>query len=245
MDIYAALIKDHMSRFGTTPEDLAVVSAKNHGHAVLNRRAQYRTAMTSAEVLAARTVAWPLTVPMCAPLGDGAAAALVCNDDALDRFDRGRAIHVAASVLGTATDRSAEAYEDHLVARTARRAYEVAGIAPGDVSVAEVHDATAFAEIWQCENLGFCAFGEGAALARSGATTIGGALPLNPSGGLECKGHPIGATGLGQVHEIVTQLRGEAQARQVEGARVGLIENGGGFLGYEEAVAAITILVQA
>lgn len=242
MDVYAALIKDHMQRFGTTPEDLAIVAEKNHTHAVANPLAQYRTPMTVTEVLAARTVAWPLTVPMCAPLTDGAAAALVCRGDTLDRFARDRAVRVAASVLGTGIDRTAEEYKDHLVARTARRAYEIAGAGPEDVDVAEVHDATSFAEIWQIENLGLCAFGEGAELTRSGATSLGGRIPVNTSGGLECKGHPIGATGLGQIHEIVTQLRHEAGPRQVEGARIGLIENGGGFIGVEEAVAAITIL---
>jgi acetyl-CoA acetyltransferase len=242
MDIYASLIKDHMKRFGTTREDLAVVAAKNHRHAVHNPLAQYRVSMTEAEVLAARTVAWPLTVPMCAPLADGAAAVLVCSEDSVARFDPARAVHVAACEIGTGIDRGAEQYQEHLVVRTAWRAYEQAGLGPEDISVAEVHDATAFAEIWQSENLGLCDFGEGAALARSGATTLGGRLPINPSGGLESRGHPIGATGLAQVHEIVTQLRGEAAARQVEGARTGIIENGGGFIGYEEAVAAVTIL---
>jgi acetyl-CoA acetyltransferase len=242
MDIYAALIKDHMQRFGTTPEDLAAVAEKNHAHAAANPLAQYRSPMTAAEVLAARTVTWPLTVPMCAPLADGAAAALVCREDVLDRFEGDRAVRIAASVLGTSIDRAPDDYQNHLVARTARRAYEIAGVGPADIDVAEVHDATSFAEIWQCENLGLCAFGEGARLATSGATTLGGRIPVNTSGGLECKGHPIAATGLGQVYEIVTQLRREAGDRQVEGARVGLIENGGGFIGVEEAVAAITIL---
>ncbi len=242
MDVYAALIKDHMQRFGTTVEDLAVVAAKNHGHAVDNPLAQYRKAMTVDQVLAATSVAWPLTVPMCAPLADGAAAALVCNEDGLRRLQNHRAVRIAASSLGTGTDREADDHAGHLVARTARRAYETAGLGPGDVDVAEVHDATSFAEIWQTENLGLCAFGEGAALARAGATSLGGRIPVNTSGGLESKGHPIGATGLGQVYEIVTQLRGEAGKRQVEGARVGLIENGGGFIGIEEAVAAVTIL---
>jgi len=108
--------------------------------------------------------------------------------------------------------------------------------------VAEVHDASAFAELLQTELLGFCEFGEGGRLAQSGATSLGGRLPVNPSGGLESKGHPIGATGLGQVYELVAQLRGEAGARQVEGARIALAENGGGFYGYEEAVACVTIL---
>lgn len=242
MDIYAALIKDHMQRFGTTAEDLAAVASKNHTHAAHNPLAQYRDPMTVDQVLAARSVVWPLTVPMCAPLADGAAAALVCNEDGLRRLGANRAVRIAASVLGTGTDRGADDYADHLVARTARRAYELAGLGPSQVDVAEVHDATSFAEIWQTENLGLCAFGAGPELVRSGASSLGGRIPVNPSGGLESKGHPIGATGLGQVYEIVTQLRGEAGSRQVEGAAVGLVENGGGFIGIEEAVAAVTIL---
>jgi acetyl-CoA acyltransferase len=126
--------------------------------------------------------------------------------------------------------------------KASKLAYERAGIGPQDISVAEVHDATAIGEIVQSENLGFCEFGAGGALAESGATTLGGRIPINISGGLESKGHPIGATGLGQLHELVTQLRGEAGARQVQGARLAIAENGGGLFGIEEAVCAITIL---
>jgi acetyl-CoA acetyltransferase len=130
----------------------------------------------------------------------------------------------------------------HITAKASRIAYERAGVGPQDISLAEVHDATAIGEIVQSENLGFCEFGAGGALAESGATTIGGRIPINTSGGLESKGHPIGATGLGQLHELVTQLRGEAGARQVAGARLAIAENGGGIFGIEEAVCAITIL---
>ena len=110
------------------------------------------------------------------------------------------------------------------------------------MSVAEVHDATAMGEIIQLENLGFCAFGDGGPISERGETEIGGRIPVNPSGGLESKGHPVGATGIGQIHELVTQLRGEAGARQVEGARIALAENGGGLHGIEEAVATVTLL---
>ena len=130
----------------------------------------------------------------------------------------------------------------HVSALAAQRAYDLAGVGPREVDVAEVHDATAMGEIIQVENLGFCAFGDGGLLAERGDTCLGGRLPVNPSGGLESKGHPIGATGLGQIHELVTQLRGEAGARQVQGARVAIAENGGGLHGIEEAVACITIL---
>ena len=124
----------------------------------------------------------------------------------------------------------------------AKRAYEQAGIGPAEVSVAEVHDATAPGEIQQSEYLMLCGFGEGGPLAQSGATRLGGRIPINPSGGLECRGHPIGATGLAQIFELVTQLRGEAGARQVDDARVGIAENGGGLIGFESAACAVTIL---
>ena len=149
-----------------------------------------------------------------------------------------------ASVVGTGSDRDPARVEEHCTAVAARRAYERAGVGPKDISVAEVHDATAMGEIIQVENLGFCEFGEGGPFSERGETAIGGRIPVNPSGGLESKGHPVGATGLGQVHELVTQLRGEAGARQVAGARVALAENGGGLQGIEEAVACVTILAR-
>lgn len=244
MDVYAAFCRLHMRLFGTTRAQIAAVAAKNHGHSVHNPRAQYRKPFTVEEVLAADPVTWPLTVPMCAPVSDGAAAAVLCTARGLQRSDgiRSRAVRLLASVLQTGTDRQAEDVQAHLTARAARAAYEQAGIGPADLSVAEVHDATAMGEIIQVENLGLCAPGEGGRLAERGETALGGRIPVNPSGGLECKGHPIGATGLGQVFELVTQLRGEAGARQIEGARLAVAENGGGIVGVEEAVACITLL---
>lgn len=138
----------------------------------------------------------------------------------------------------------AEDFTNHITARAARDAYEIAGISPSDVSVAEVHDATAMGEIIQIENLGLVELGEGGPASERGETCIGGRVPVNPSGGLESKGHPIGATGLGQIYELVSQLRGECGARQVEGAQVAVAENGGGLVGLEEAVAAITVLAR-
>jgi acetyl-CoA acyltransferase len=245
MDVYASLAKFHMKNFGMTERQLATVAAKNHRHSTLNPLSQYRDDMTIEEVLAARTISWPLTLPMCAPISDGAAAAILVREEALDRFDARRAVKVCATVLASGSDRRPEELDKHICRRAARRAYEIAGVAPEDMSVAEVHDASAFAEILQSENLGFCGPGEGGALAESGATALGGRIPINPSGGLESKGHPIGATGLGQIYELVTQLRGEAGPRQVEGARFAIAENGGGFHGWEEAAAVITILGRA
>jgi len=236
MDLYAAAARAHMAQFGTTPAQLAHVAAKNHRHAVHNPLAHYRKAMTVEEVLAARPLSHPLTVPMCAPVTDGAAAAIVCDTGG------DGAVRVLASAVGTGSTRAAADYDQHIGRLVATRAYEEAGIGPEDVDVAEVHDATAFAEVLQTELLGLCAPGDGGPAAERGQTTLGGRIPVNPSGGLESKGHPLGATGLGQIYELVTQLRGAAGARQVAGARVAVAENGGGFHAGEEAVTVVTLL---
>lgn len=245
MDVYASLAKQHMRRFRSTQRMFAAIASKNHAHSVHNPLAQYRKAYSIEEVLAARPIAWPLTLPMCAPVSDGAAAAIVCTGKALHRFQRARAVRVHATVLASGSNRGAEELEQHITRRAANLAYERAGLGPQDMSVAEVHDATAVGELIQTENLGFCEAGGGGELAERGDTSIGGRIPVNPSGGLECKGHPIGATGLGQIHELVMQLRGEARVRQVEKARFGIAENGGGFHGFEEAAACVTILGRA
>jgi acetyl-CoA acyltransferase len=242
MDVYASLAKFHMKRFGTTERHLAAVAAKNHHHSTMNELSQYRIDMTVDEVLAARMISWPLTLPMCAPISDGAAAAILCTEEALSHLRPERAIKVHASVLASGSDRQPDDVEHHLCRLAALKAYEQAGVGPEDMSVAEVHDASAFAEIVQTENLGFCELGQGGWIAERGETSLGGRIPINPSGGLESKGHPIGATGLGQIYELVKQLRGEAGRRQVADARLAIAENGGGFHGFEEAAACITIL---
>ncbi|MCC6195613.1 MAG: thiolase family protein [Burkholderiales bacterium] len=244
MDIYAAFCRLHMKTFGTTQRQIAAVAAKNHVHSVHNPLSQYREPYSIGQVLAAPPITYPLTLPMCSPISDGAAAAVLCTQDGLRRLGVSprRAVRVLASVVQTGSDRRADEFDRHLTVLAAKRAYEKAGVDPRDVSVAEVHDATAMGEIIQTENLGFCAFGEGGPLAERGDTTIGGRIPVNSSGGLESKGHPVGATGLAQVHELVTQLRGEAGPRQVAGARIAVAENGGGLIGVEEAVACVTIL---
>lgn len=244
MDIYAAMGRMHMREYGTTLRQFAAVSAKNHGHSVHNVNSQYRNAYTIEQILAAPPITYPLTLPMCSPVSDGAAAAIVCNEAGLKKLlgRRERAIRVLACALQTGSDRSATDLEQHLVRIASRRVYEQAGIGPKDVSVAEVHDATAIGEILQSELLGLVPLGQGGPAAERGETTIGGRIPINPSGGLESKGHPIGATGIGQIFELVTQLRGEAGARQVDGARIAIAENGGGLAGVEEAVACVTLL---
>lgn len=244
MDIYAAMGRLHMRLYGSTQAQFAAVAAKNHGHSVHNPLAQYREAMSVAQVLAAPPISYPITLPMCSPVSDGAAAAIVCNAAGLKRLqgNASRAVRVLGCVLQTGSDRAADDLQNHLVRKAAEQLYAQAGVAPQDVGVAEVHDATAIGEVLQSELLGLVPEGQGGLAAERGETALGGRIPINPSGGLESKGHPIGATGLGQVFELVTQLRGEAGSRQVPGARIALAENGGGLAGVEEAVACLTLL---
>ncbi|MGK5079167.1 thiolase family protein [Janthinobacterium sp. HLX7-2] len=242
MEVYASTARAHMRDFGTTQRQLAVISSKNHRHSTLNPLAHFRREFTVEEVLAARPIGFPLTVPMCAPMTDGAAAVVICNAVGLKRLRASRALKVLSSVIATGTDRALRDWGKSVTRLAAQRAYDEAGVGPQDMSVAEVHDATAFGEVVQSESLGFCEVGGGGALAESGATSLGGRIPINPSGGLESKGHPIGATGIGQLFELAVQLRGEAGPRQVQGARFGIAENGGGMYGGEEAVVSLTIL---
>jgi acetyl-CoA acetyltransferase len=246
MAIYAAICRYWMKNFGTTQRQVAAVSAKNHMHSVHNPLSQYREAFTIDQVLAAPPITYPLTMPMCSPLSDGAAAVVVCTEAGLKRLgvDRRRAIKVAATSIATATPRAANAFDQAVCRRAANAAYEQAGIGPQDVSVAEVHDASAMGEIVAVEYLGLVPMGGAGPAAEAGELSIGGRIPVNTSGGLESKGHPIGATGLGQIHELVTQLRGEAGLRQVEGARVALQENGGGSIGYEEGVVTVNLFTK-
>ena len=244
MEVYASTARAHMRDFGTTQRQLAVISSKNHRHSTLNPFAHFRREFAVEEVLAARPIGFPLTVPMCAPMTDGAAAAVICNAAGLKRIRASRALKVLSSVVATGTDRPLRAWDKSVTRYSAQRAYEEAGVGPKDMSVAEVHDASAFGELLQSESLGFCEVGAGGFFAESGATSLGGSIPINPSGGLESKGHPIGATGIGQLCELASQLRGEAGPRQVQGARFAIAENGGGMYGGEEAVVSITILGQ-
>lgn len=247
MDVYAAFARNHMQRYGTTRRQIAAVAAKNHTHSVHNPLSQYREAYTVEDVLAAPPIAYPLTLPMCAPISDGAAAAVLCNEAGLRRLrgDRSRAVKLLASVVQIGVPRGSDEPEKSIARRAAQRAYEAASLGPADMQVAEVHDATAMGELMNVEALMLTAPGESGPAAERGDLSIGGRIPVNTSGGLESKGHPLGATGLGQVHELVTQLRGEAGRRQVEGARVAIQENGGGLYGVEEAVAAVNIFARA
>jgi acetyl-CoA acetyltransferase len=241
MDIYAYAARNHMKKYGSTERQLAVIASKSHFHSSLNPNAQYTFTLTPEEVLADRVVALPLTRAMCAPIGDGSAAAIVMSEDAVHRFGlSGRAIRVRASILGSGRARGRD--DADIGERLSSLAYSRAGLGPSDVSLVELHDATAFGELHQTEALGFFPKGEGGVRAERGETRLGGKLPVNTSGGLLSRGHPIGASGLAQIHELATQLRGEAGPRQVSGARVGLAENGGGALGEEEAAMCIHVL---
>jgi acetyl-CoA acyltransferase len=245
MDLYAAQARAHMKRFGTTQEDFARIAAKNHTHGSKNERAQYRTPFTVEQVLADKPVVFPFTRAMCAPVSDGAAAIVVCGEAGLRTVGARRAVRVRSCVLRSASERAADDYANHIGRRTALAAYEAAGVSGDEIDVAEVHDATAYAEVQQIENLGLAAPGDVGARLRGGDFALGGRSPVNPSGGLLAKGHPVGATGIAQLYELVTQLRGEAGARQVEGARLAAAENGGGFLGVEEAATVVTVLERA
>lgn len=242
MDVYAAFARQHMKTFGTTVRQLAIVASKNHYHSTLNPLSQYQTDMSVDDVLNDKPICWPFTRSMCAPISDGAAAALVCTESSLARFDRSRAIEIRGLSLASGMRREIGDYANHIGRHAALQAYDQAGIKGADVDVAEVHDATSFAEIQQIENLGLCERGEGGPFSESGGTTLGGEVPVNPSGGLVSKGHPVGATGIVQIFELVTQLRGEAGDRQVADARVAVAENGGGFYDVEEAATTVTVL---
>lgn len=243
MDTYAMQAAWHIKTYGTTQRQIAVGAAKNHHHGSLNPLAQYRFELTVEQVLTDREVSWPLTRAMCSPLGDGAAAALVCSEDALAHFApaaRARAVKVRASELSGGKYRRLD--EPGLSRIAADKAYARAGLAPADIDLVELHDATSFSEIYQLEMLRLAPEGRGGPFVESGATALGGRLPVNLSGGLVSKGHPIGATGLSMIHETCLQLRGEAGARQTKDAAIGLVENGGGVMGFDEAACAVHIL---
>jgi len=238
MDIYAANSRDYMRRSGATRQDFAEVAVKSHRHAARNPNAQYRTEVTVEDVLASREIAPPLTLLMCSPIGDGAAAVVVCSPDAARRL--GARVRVRACALVSGRDHGPG--EPGAVERASRAAYEQAGAGPGDLDVVELHDAAAPAELMTYEELGLCGAGDGPALLASGATWLGGRLPVNPSGGLLSKGHPIGATGCAQLVELTDQLRGRCGQRQVAGAQLALAQNGGGFLGSDAAAMVVTVL---
>jgi len=240
MDIYAAAARAHMQHYGTTVEQFAAVSAKNSYHGSLNPRAQFREALSVAEVLAAPMIAPPLTRPMCSPIGDGAAAVVIVSERKAREIGVAKPVRVRTSVLHSGWDHGLD--EPGTVEVCAQEAYEEAGVGPTDLNVVECHDASAPAEIMAYESLGLCPKGDGGKLVESGATRLGGRIPVNTSGGLLRKGHPVGATGVAQIVELVEQLQGRVEGRQVAGARIGLAHNGGGNIGTDAAAMCVTIL---
>ncbi len=241
MDIYAQAARGHMKAYGTTVEQFAGVSAKNSYHGSMNERAQFREALSVEQVLAEPMIAEPLTRPMCSPIGDGAAAVVVMSERKVKQLGLfNQSVRVAASSLHSGWDRAPG--EAGVSEYCAAEAYEEAGVGPEDLRVIELHDASAPAEIMAYESLGICGKGEGGRLIDEGITRLGGRLPVNTSGGLLRKGHPIGATGIAQVVELAEQLLGRSGDRQVKGAKVALAHNGGGTIGGDAAAQCVTIL---
>ena len=225
---FALIAQKHMELYGTTREQLAKVSVKNHMNGTLNPYAQFQKTFTVQEVLDSPMIADPLTLYSCCPNSDGAAALIVCSRKKAVKA-KGKAVRILASVLATGIYENQRDFTSWEVEkRAAGKAYTMASLGPEDLNVVEVHDAFTISEILHYEGLGLCRPGEGGRLIDEGITALGGRIPVNPSGGLLSRGHPVGASGVAQVVEIVWQLRGEAGKRQVEKARVGLAQIMGG-----------------
>lgn len=242
MDIYAMMAKKYMKQSGCTAEHFAMVTAKNSFHGSLNSRAQFRDVLSVEQVLAARMIIDPLTLPMCSPIGDGAAAVIVVSERKARQLALRNPVRVAASVLVSGWD--FENSTDSVGGFAAQQVYNETGIGPDELSCVELHDASAPSEIMAYEYLGLCERNAGARLLETGATRLGGRIPVNTSGGLLRKGHPIGATGCAQIVELTEQLQGRAGARQVKGAHIGLAHNGGGAIGMDAAATVVTMLVR-
>lgn len=249
---YAMDMRKGMEKYGWTQEHFAIVAAKNKYNGSLNPFAQYQEPMTVKEILNSRVVAYPLTLYMCSSPADGAAAVIICAKESAHKYTSKPIITIGACELSsihlpnlkakTPGDLDFEAYE-----LPVRAAYEKAGVGPQDIEVAEVHDAMSPAELRAYIVLGFCKGEEIPVWLNQGKTSLRGDLPVNPSGGLAARGHPVGATGLAQISELVWQLRGEAGPRQVsgrtgKGPRIALAQNAGGFIEGEPAVSMCTIL---
>ncbi|MFI4934667.1 MAG: thiolase family protein [Caulobacterales bacterium] len=224
--VFAHVGMEHTRKYGTTFEQFAKVSVKNHHHSTLNPKAMYQIETPLQEVMGAEMISYPNTKLMCSVNVDGSAAAVLCSEKAAKRLGlMKRAVKIRASVLTSDpyTPRNVVMPDFNAVTRmAAKTAYEMAGVGPDDLDLVELHDCFATAEIVHYENLGLCADGEGGRLIDEGETALGGRIPVNVSGGLLSKGHPLGATGIANVYEITQHLRGEAGKRQVEGARIGL-----------------------
>lgn len=240
MDFYAQKVREYFEASGASARHLAAIAAKNHTHGATNPMAQFREVRSVEDVLASRPVVDPLTLLMCSPISDGAAALVIVSDD----WARAHAIE-GPRVTATALASDSFETQGSQMAAVAQRAYREAGITPEAIDVAEVHDATAAGELFEYENLGLAPVHQGWRLLEEGATTLGGRVPVNPSGGLLARGHPLGATGVAQVCELALQMRGQAGARQVRGARVGVAQCAGGqsSFGKTSGAAAMCLTV--
>lgn len=243
--LYAMRAGRYMHEHKVTTEQLAKVAVKAHKHGALNPLAQYQNEITLEDVAKARPVADPFTLLHCCPTGDGAAALVLVSDDMARKTGLAKPVWVVASELNSG--RYMTGFRDmttpEITTRGAAEIWEMSGMGPGDIDVAEVHDAFTIAELLYYEAFGFCQRGEAVALLESGATSLGGRIPVNPGGGLLCRGHPVGATGAAQLVELTWQLRGEAGKRQVDGAKVALAHcTGGGIAGLDHGACSINIL---
>lgn len=244
--LYALKARHHMERYGTTPEQFALVSVKNRRHGALNPNARFQTPVSLEEVLASRPIADPINLLHCCPNSDGAAAAVLVRESALGPAPRSAPVRIAGSALRSGLRRAELGWEETTLRETALQAYAQAGITAEDIDLAEVHDAFAPGELLACERLGFSGEGKAGPDLEAGRFTFGGDGPVvNPSGGLLSRGHPPGATGVAQVFEVVTQLRGAAGDRQVEGATHGLTVTMGGSIPQLETNACTVHVLSA
>jgi acetyl-CoA C-acetyltransferase len=228
--LYALMATAHMHEYGTTEEQMAMVAIKNHHNGTLNPKAHMQKEITLEKALESKVIAWPLKLYDCSLITDGASCIVLTHPDIAKKFTDSP-VHIIGS--GQASDTIGLYQREKLTTLKAARlasqeAYKMAGVSPKDLDVAEVHDCFTIAEILAYEDLGLCATGKGGTLVEEGATELGGKIPINPSGGLKSKGHPVGATGTAQTYEIYLQLTGQAQKRQVKGAEIGLSHNVGG-----------------
>ena len=228
--LFAMMANAHMMRYGTTEEEMAMVAMKNHHHGTMNPKAHMQKEITVEQVMSSRTIAWPIKMLECALVSDGAGCLILTKPEMARKFTDAP-VDIVGSGQASDTINLCER-EDFTTLKVGRlageEAYNMAGIKPKDIDVAEVHDCFTIAEIMECEDLGFCEPGKGGKLVREGMTTIGGKIPINTSGGLKAKGHPVGSTGTAQAYEIYLQLTGQAENRQVKGAEYGLSYNLGG-----------------
>lgn len=240
--LFAMIARRHMHQYGTTREQLASVAVKNHANGAKNEFAHMRKPITMQQALAGKPVAEPLTVYDCSLVSDGAAAVLIAPLDRAGQFARKpvRVLGVAQTSDQLALHRKDDITSFNAVRRAAEKAYKTAGVTAAEIEFAELHDCFTIAEIIAAEDLGFVPKGEGGPYALSGATSLDGDRPINTSGGLKAKGHPVGATGVAQICDVVQQIRGEAGERQVRRHSVGLAQN----LGGSGATAVVTILAE-